>query len=69
MPVRSYVVPEISCDHCKHAIEGEVSRVVGVQSVDVSVATKTVRVDGPASDEAIRAAIVEAGYEDIRENG
>jgi copper chaperone CopZ len=68
VPARSYVVPEISCDHCKHAIEAEVSRVAGVESVDVSVATKTVHVEGPASDGDIRAAIVEAGYEDIRKD-
>jgi copper chaperone CopZ len=63
MPARSYSVPEISCDHCKHAIEGEVSKVPGVESVDVTVATKVVLVDGAATDEAIRAAIEEAGYE------
>jgi copper chaperone CopZ len=60
---RSYSVPRISCDHCKHAIEGEVAEVDGVESVLVTVADKTVLVEGQATDEAIRAAIDEAGYE------
>ncbi|HEX3539152.1 MAG TPA: heavy-metal-associated domain-containing protein [Acidimicrobiales bacterium] len=63
MPARSYAVPDISCDHCKHAIEEEVSKVPGVDAVEVTVATKVVRVEGDAPDAAIRAAIDEAGYE------
>jgi copper chaperone len=59
----SYSVPGISCDHCKHAIESEVAKVDGVTVVTVSVPDKTVTVEGDASDEAIRAAIDEAGYE------
>ena len=58
-----YTAPEISCDHCKHAIESEVARVPGVTDVDVDVATKTVRVVSTASDAALRSAIQEAGYE------
>jgi len=63
MSTRLYSVPGISCDHCKHAIEGEVAVVDGVDSVLVSVADKTVEVAGSAGDDAIRAAIGEAGYE------
>lgn len=60
---RTYSVPDISCDHCKHAIETEVATVDGVERVDVDVADKTVRVTGGAEDAAVRAAIDEAGYE------
>jgi copper chaperone CopZ len=60
---RVYSVPGISCDHCKHAIEGEVAKVPGVDTVDVTVDAKTVRVVGDADDAAVRAAIDEAGYE------
>jgi len=60
---RTYSVPGISCDHCKHAIEGEVGQVPGVDRVQVDVPAKTVAVDGAAADDAIRAAIDEAGYE------
>ena len=35
MSTATYNVPDISCDHCKHAIEGEVSQVQGVASVEV----------------------------------
>jgi len=59
----TYSVPGISCDHCKHAIEGEVRTVAGVTSVEVDVASKTVIVDGAPDDDAVRAAIDEAGYE------
>ena len=60
---RRYTVPGISCGHCKSAIEGEVAGVAGVTTVDVDVEAKTVRVEGDATDDAIRAAIDEAGYE------
>jgi copper chaperone CopZ len=60
---RIYDVPAISCDHCKHAIEGEVATVPGVTGVVVDVDAKTVTVDGDADDAALRAAIDEAGYD------
>jgi copper chaperone len=59
----TYSVPGISCDHCKRAIEGEVGQVEGVDRVEVDVAAKTVEVAGTAPDDAVRAAIDEAGYE------
>jgi copper chaperone len=63
MSTRTYSVPDISCDHCKRAIEGEVGQLAEVTTVEVDVATRTVTVDGAASDDAVRAAIDEAGYE------
>jgi copper chaperone len=63
MAPRTYSVPDISCGHCKEAIEGEVTKLDGVAEVVVDVESKTVTVDGVASDVAIRAAIEEAGYE------
>ena len=64
MSTATYTVPDISCDHCKHAIEGEVSQVQGVASVEVDVKAKTVTVSGePLDEQAILAAIDEAGYE------
>lgn len=39
------------------------TKVVGVDAVFVDIAAKTVTVEGPASDEALRAAIDEAGYD------
>ena len=60
---KTYSVPGISCDHCKNAIEAEVGEVGGVSRVEVSVPAKEVLVEGDAPDEAVRAAIEEAGYD------
>lgn len=60
----SYSVPGVHCDHCKAAIEGEVSALAGVTEVAVDLEAKTVTVTGAALDDAaIRAAIDEAGYD------
>ena len=59
---RTYSVPGISCDHCKHAIETEVSGIAAVESVDVDVDAKLVTVIG-GDDAAIRSAIDDAGYD------
>lgn len=56
-------VPGISCGHCKAAIEGEVAKVPGVDSVTVDVDARNVTVVGHASAQAITEAIVEAGYD------
>jgi len=52
------------CDHCRAAVEGELRQVSGVDAVDVDLETKLVTVRGDnLYDEALRAAIDEAGYE------
>ena len=56
-------VPDMSCDHCVRAISSEVAVVPGVETVDVRLDRKTVRVTGTAGEDAVRAAVVEAGYE------
>ena len=58
----TYVVPGISCDHCKNALETKVSPVKGVESVVVDIDTNTVVVAG-GDDAAIVEAIRSAGYE------
>ena len=63
MATRTYSVPSISCEHCKKDIETEVAKLSGVSSVGVDVAAKTVTVEGGATDEEIRSAIEEAGYD------
>ena len=60
---RVYSVPNISCEHCKQSIEGAVSKLDGVESVVVDVESRSVRVEGPAPDEHVEAAIQGAGYE------
>jgi copper chaperone len=66
MAMLTYVVDEISCGHCKAAIEGGVSQVPGVARVEVDVDSKRVTVEGDPSEEAVVAAIVEAGYEKVQ---
>ena len=61
---RTYSVPGIHCGHCAAAIKDEVSSVEGVDGVDVDLDAKVVTIRGHAlSDEALREAIEEAGYE------
>jgi copper ion binding protein len=60
----TYTVAGMSCGHCKAAVEEEVGRVSGVEFVRADFETKLVVVRGEALvDEALRAAIDEAGYE------
>ena len=63
MTIRTYSVPGISCGHCKSAIEGEVTPLDGVESAVVDIDAKTLTVTGDASEDAVRAAVDEAGYE------
>ena len=59
-----YSVPAIHCAHCAMSIREEVSEVGGVDDVAVDLETKVVAVTGSDLDDAaLRAAIVEAGYE------
>ncbi len=61
---KTYAVPGIHCGHCAASIEEEISAVAGVENVEVDVDKKVVTVNGSSlSDEALRAAIEEAGYE------
>ncbi|HET9859589.1 MAG TPA: heavy-metal-associated domain-containing protein [Nocardioidaceae bacterium] len=60
----TYTVTGMTCSHCADAVTSEVSEVAGVSSVDVTVETGTVVVHGDnIDDQAVRAAIDEAGYE------
>ena len=60
----SYSVPGVHCDHCRAAIEHELTPIPDVSSVTVDLETKTVTVTGQQLDDAaIRAAIDEAGYD------
>ena len=64
--LQTYRVDGMSCDHCKVAVTGEVSQVAGVQSVDVDLETKLVRVSGTGVEAvAVVAAIDEAGYDSV----
>lgn len=60
----TYTVSGMTCEHCTRAVSGEVGAVAGVAGVDVDLRTKLVTVTGEGlDDQALRAAIEEAGYE------
>jgi copper chaperone CopZ len=60
-----YKVSGMSCGHCEGAISSEVSEIAGVSSVTAVASTGEVTVvsAAPLDDEAVRAAVDEAGYE------
>jgi copper chaperone CopZ len=61
----SYTVVGMTCGHCVDAVTEEVSAVPGVTAVDVDLASGglTVRSTEPVDDDAVRAAVEEAGYQ------
>lgn len=61
----TYQVSGMTCGHCASAVSGELTKLAGVRTVDVDVATGAVRVDSeaPLDIEAVRAAVDEAGYD------
>ena len=64
MSTISYTVVGMTCGHCVNAVTEEVSVVPGVTTVDVDLASVglTVTSDTPVDDDAVRAAVEEAGY-------
>jgi len=61
----SFKVPDVSCEHCKSAIEGALRPLAGVRSAQVDVSGKTTIVDYDESvidRNAIAAVIEEEGY-------
>jgi copper chaperone CopZ len=59
-----YIVKGMTCDHCVLSVTEEVSEVAGVDTVDVDLASGRLTVTGSGySDDAIAAAVEEAGYE------
>ncbi len=67
MTTERFQVPDVSCQHCVNAITKEVSAIPGVQQVQVALDSKTVTVEHSeqVSTDAIIAAIVEAGYDEV----
>ena len=45
MESTTLVAPDISCEHCRHAIEGAVGKLEGVSQVRVDISTKAVHID------------------------
>ncbi|ARP70336.1 copper chaperone [Streptomyces pluripotens] len=60
-----YKVTGMSCGHCEGSVSGEISQIPGVTSVKAVASTGEVTVASTAAldDEAVRAAVDEAGFE------
>jgi copper chaperone CopZ len=61
----TYTVSGMTCEHCVKAVTSELSALDGVQDVQVDLGSGAVTVTSaaPLADEAVRAAVDEAGYE------
>jgi copper chaperone CopZ len=61
----TYNVTGMTCSHCVQAVTGELAALPGVEDVRIDLASGAVTVtsDTPLADEAVRAAVDEAGYE------
>ena len=67
MKTEQFRVPDVSCEHCIHAITKEVTALPGITHVTVELSDKTVTVqhDAQVDTAAIVAAINEAGYDEV----
>jgi copper chaperone CopZ len=62
----TYLVNGMSCQHCVNAVTGELTGLAGVSAVTVDLVPDgtsllTVTSDGPLAEDAVRAAVEEAG--------
>jgi len=65
MTEKTYSVPDVSCTHCKRAIEGAVGAMPGISLVQVDVDSKTVHVvfeEGTVAETDVLAVLAEEGY-------
>ena len=64
MESKTVVVPNISCGHCVHTIESEVSELPGVKAVNADEQTKKVTVEwgDPATWQTIENTLKEIDY-------
>ena len=60
----SYTVKGMTCNSCKLNVTQEVEQVQGVSEIEVEIETGRLTVRGEGvSDDAVKAAVGEAGYE------
>lgn len=61
----SYTVSGMSCEHCGQSVTEEITKIAGVTNVTVDVPSGSVVVtsSGQLSDDDVRAAVDEAGYQ------
>ncbi|GAA2699004.1 MULTISPECIES: heavy-metal-associated domain-containing protein [Actinoplanes] len=61
----TYTVKGMTCSHCVNAVTEELTALPGVAGVQVDLSSGgvTVTSEAPLADDAVRAAVDEAGYE------
>jgi copper chaperone len=65
MTEKTLGVPDMSCGHCKAAVEGELNKLSGVRKANPDVETSTVEVtydERTVTTEDLKDAIEEVGY-------
>ncbi len=65
MAEKTLKVPDMSCGHCKAAVEGELNKLSGVERANADVEKGTFEVaydEGTVTTEDLKGAIEEAGY-------
>jgi copper ion binding protein len=64
MTTVTYSIPNISCNHCVHTIQTEVSELAGVKSVQANLENQqaVITFDTPATEEAIKQLLAEINY-------
>ncbi|MDQ3923150.1 MAG: cation transporter [Actinomycetota bacterium] len=64
MTDKTFKVPDMSCGHCKAAVEGELNKLSGVEhsNADFEKGIVEVRYDYRVTTDELRGAIEEAGY-------
>ncbi|HWS49643.1 MAG TPA: heavy metal-associated domain-containing protein [Microbacterium sp.] len=68
MTTNEYQVTGMTCSHCEMSVREEVTRIAGVEDIQVSAQTGRLAVTGSADidDAQILAAVEEAGYSAVR---
>jgi copper chaperone len=64
MTTVTYSIPNISCGHCVHTVQSEVSELPGVVSVSADQATQmaVITFEAPATEDKIKALLAEINY-------
>jgi copper ion binding protein len=65
MTMQTYTVTGMTCGHCVASVTEEISEIPGVESVEVVLDSGAVTVTSsqPLEQQAVRAAVEEAGYQ------
>jgi len=68
MATNTYAVTGMTCGHCELSVREEVGEITGHEVVEVNAQSGmlVVNAEGPVDDDAVLAAVAEAGYSAVR---